>query len=215
MRACGDFRVLREMAHSRLARLRADAVSATASLPSRSAKHAIAVTTIDLLNSWAGFAKFYALSCIMNPRRVGGGRVGVSVGGLDFNGVIGVAVRHYKRGATPLADGSWHRRDEPAWHDTAVLTNLCATLGCTHLSDIQAAVSLGSRVFEDLPVFRNFFAHRNRGTATAARLIAPHYSIPSHRHPLSILATPPAGRPNALLVDWIDDVHVTIDLLCQ
>lgn len=215
MRACGDFRVLCAMGQSSLARLRAEALGAAAALPSRPAKLAIAMTTIDLLNAWSGFSRSYALSCIMNPRRVNGGRVKVMMTGLDFNGVIGVAMRRHKPKLTPRPDGSWHRRDEPPWHDTSVLTNLCSDLGCSHLGDVQGAVSLGSRVFDDLPVFRNFFAHRNRGTAGAACALAPKYSIASYRHPLSILAVAPAGSPNPLLVDWIDDLAVTIELLCH
>jgi hypothetical protein len=215
MRASEDFRILRATGHSALARLRLDVILASGSQPSRSANHALAVATIDLLNLWSNFSRFYALSCIMRPRRVSGGRVKVTMAGLDFNGVIGVAMKRYKPRATPRPDGSWHRRDEPPWHDTAVLTNVCTDLGCSHVADVQASVSLGSRVFDDLPVFRNFFAHRNRGTATAARLIAPHYAIPAYRHPLAILASTPAGRTNPLLVDWIDDLNVTIDLLCS
>jgi hypothetical protein len=76
-------------------------------------------------------------------------------------------------------------------------------------------VSLQSRAFADLPVFRNFFAHRNKGTAQAAGAIAPQYSIPSYRHPIEILATTPKGSPYPLLVDWIDDLSVTVELLCE
>lgn len=214
MRACGDFGVLLGIGRRRTARLRLEATEAISGLPSRQAKHAMAYVTIELLNFWSAFSRFYALSCIMSPRRVNGGRVKVTTVGLDFNGVIGLAMRRHKKNPTPRSDGSWHRRDEPPWHDTKVLINCCADLGCSHLSDVQAAVSLQSRVFEDLPVFRNFFAHRNMGTAEAARAIAPQYSIPGHRHPLQILASQPKARPVPLLVDWVDDLDVTIELLC-
>lgn len=215
MRACGDFRILAGLGKVALARLRAEAATATLTPDTRSSKHAIAITTIDLLNMWSAFSKHYALSCIMSPRRSSGGRVKVTRTGLDFNGVIGIAVLRHNKRARPQADGSWHRRNEPPWHDTTTLTSLCTDLGCSHLADIQAAVSLGSRVFTDLPVFRNFVAHRNKGTAKAAKDLAPQYSIASSHHPVAILATPPHGRPNALLVEWIDDLAVTVELLCQ
>lgn len=215
MRPCGEFRVLRSCAQTGLARMRKTAVEAVGQLPARQAKHALAVTTIDLLNYWSTFSRTYSLSCILKPRRVSGGRVTVTMPGLNFNGVIGVAMARHKPRLTPRPDGSWHRRDEPPWHDTAVLTNLCQDLGCSHLVDVQGAVSLQSRVFGDLPVFRNFFAHRNRGTTEAVRAIAPRYSIPSYKHPTEIIISLPRGRPSPLLVDWIDDLLITIELLCD
>lgn len=215
MRACGDLRVLFASAQANLARLRREALAATGQVRSRPAKHAIAVTTIDLLNSWSGFSRSYALSCVTAPRRRKGGRVRITQTGLDFNAVIGVAMKRHKPKLTPRPDGSWHRRDEPPWHDINVLTNCCRDLGCSHIADVEAAVSLQSRAFVDLPIFRNFFAHRNKGTAQAACAIAPHYSIPSYCHPLQILASTPKGRPYPLLVDWIDDIAITVELLCD
>jgi hypothetical protein len=215
MRASGDFRVLSGMGCSSLAQLRSSALRAIADLPQRRAKQAVAVVTIDLLNLWGAFSRAYVMSCIMRPRRANGGRVTVAMAGLDFNGVIGVAMRRHRPTLPPRSNGSWNRRDEPPWHMSDTFLNCCADLGCSHLQDVQAAMSLGSRVFDDLRHFRNFFAHRNEDTARKARVLAPNYSIPSYRHPIEILASSPFGRPHALLVDWIDDLDVTIELLCQ
>ena len=215
MRACGDLAVLCASAQAGVARMRKIVVDAASQMPARPAKQAIAITTLDLLNAWNSFSRSYALSCIMKPRRVRGGRVTVTRTGLDFNGVIGIMVAKHRRFATPSAAGIWHRRDEPPWHDTAILVDCCRELGCSHITQVEAAVSLQSRAFGDLPVFRNFFAHRNKGTAKAARDLAPRYSIPSSRHPLEILTSAPTGRPYPLLVDWIDDIAVTVELLCE
>ena len=114
-----------------------------------------------------------------------------------------------------LPGAVWHRRDEPTWHDPVVLRTGCVDLGCSHLVDVQAALSLPTRVFADLPVFRNFFGHRNGQTEDAAKNTARQYVISTALHPTEMLAARPAGRPYPLLVDWTDDVHAVIALLCD
>jgi hypothetical protein len=216
MRPSRRFAVLQLTATVRLRKLRDVASSASFSLPAPAAKIAIAHAVVESLNTWTEFVRSYFLSCILRPMRVRGGRVAASAfSGATFNDAIGVAMsRHRPR--TPLAaSGRWPRRDEPPWHDPYVLLRSCADLGCSNLGQIQAALSLPTRVFTDLPVFRNFFAHRNHMTAASARSLASHYSIPSYRHPMEILTSLPAGRPEPLLVDWIDDILIVIEFLCE
>lgn len=133
----------------------------------------------------------------------------------DFNYAVGLAIVSVRPHATPPHSGLWHRRDEPAWHDRNLLIRFCSNIGCSNISDIEGAFSFGSRVFEDLPVFRNFYAHRNGQTQLAATNLGPQYGIPATFTPSQILASYALGRPQQLILDLIDDIIFTIELLCD
>lgn len=216
MRPSRELRTLRRRAVAQLARLRSDANSVIADFSPRSRK-VIGYVAIDLLNAWAAFSRSYYLSCVVRPKRERGGRViATAFTGTGFTDAITVAMRRHKPFKNPLPGGGWDRRDEPAWHDIAVLMTSCTDLGCSNLAQIHAALSMGTGVFNRLPTFRNFFAHRNEATAQSVRNAAGFYSIPvAGRHPAEILRSQPHGRPFPLLLEWIDDLQATIELICE
>lgn len=110
--------------------------------------------------------------------------------------------------------GRWDRRDEPAWHDPNIFIRSCGAVGCSNYQDILAAFSVQAKAFDFLPVFRNFYAHRNEQTARRAINIAHEYSIVPHYHPTQILSSTAYGRPQSLLLDWIDEIIFVIEFLC-
>jgi hypothetical protein len=77
-------------------------------------------------------------------------------------------------------------------------------------------MSVDTRALQDLPVFRNFYAHRNEETAAKAIALAERqYLIRGRTHPTLAIATPPYQRPQPLILDWLDDIRAVIDLLCD
>lgn len=80
--------------------------------------------------------------------------------------------------------------------------------------DVLAAFSVPTKVFEHLPMMRNFYAHRNEHTARIAKNLA-RYTIPMRGHPTEILCTRAYGRPQILILDWIDDITAIVELLCE
>jgi len=160
----------------------------------------LSFVVIEILNTWTNFSRAYYLSCILKPRTVSGKRIIVLSLIPDFNSAISVAITHLRPHMTPPASGIWHRRDEPSWYDHNLLMRCCRNIGCSNITDIQAAFSLGSRVFVDLPVFRNFFAHRNSQTGKAAADLGPQYGIPATLRPSQILLSSPLGRPQPLIL---------------
>ena len=215
MRPSRDLGKLRRRAVTLLGRLRAEAIPVVTDFSPHSRK-IIGQVTIDLLNAWANFSRSYYLSCVLRPKRERGGRViATAFSGSGFTDAITVAMGRHRPKRQQLPGGGWSRRDEPPWHHTAVLLTSCADLGCSNLGQIQASVSTGTAVFNHLPTFRHFFAHRNDFTVSSARSVAASYSIPSAgQHPSEILRSPPYGRPSPLLLEWIDDLQVTIELMC-
>jgi hypothetical protein len=128
---------------------------------------------------------------------------------------LGAAITCINRWARPNTLGAWRRRDEPAWHDPNVLMSVCGNVGCSIHVQIGNAFSLGQNVFNDLPVFRNFFAHRNGQTSQAAKNIAPRYVLPSHLSPTELLLSVSPGATERLILEWLTEMLVTAEFLCK
>ena len=168
---------------------------------------------INLQNTWAEFCRAYALSSVRRPARLSGGFI--SVGAVHVRSERDVVVAAMQRFRPRVYNrGNWSRREEPAWHDPNTLLGTMEDVRASNLDEIRAALSLGSSVFDDLPVFRNFYAHRTETTAIKARVIAYRYGIPRLDHPTDILCCTPPRAAQSVMVEWIDDIWVTVQMLC-
>jgi hypothetical protein len=199
----------------RLARLRATAVSAVMATTDASDRdRRIGFVVIEAQNLWGNFARAYVLSCIVSPRRRRGGCVKLGNSAIRLPGdVLHLAARASKG---PHAPAPTSRREEPPWHDTSVLLKTCEGMKCSHLADVHAALSTQTRALYDLPVFRNFYAHRNQESAEKAiRIARQQYLIAGVSHPTEALAQPALQRPQALVLDWLDEIEVIMDFLCD
>jgi len=204
---------LARRARSNVARFRARATTVCFGATSAETRVQLAHITTGLLNTWTEFSRAYYLSCLLRPKRSKGGIVTVTFSGKRFEDAIAAVMQRFK--PYIYNAGRWSRRDEPAWHDLATFVPACTALGCSNLADIQAAVSVPTKVFQDLPVFRNFFCHRNQSTMEAcARIALTHYGIVAP-HPCEMLKASAVRRPAPLLIDWIDDMDTVVEWLCE
>jgi len=199
----------------RLKRLRNDLQVIAGVVPIRTREIFVCHLAVELLNTWTNFVRAYYLSGMICARRKGGGRVMVPNPQLDENDALEPAIHQFKPNALRKADGSWQRRDEPTWHDPKVLLTICNTVSFSNLPDLQAAFSTGTRAFGDLPVFRNYFGHRNQRSRLAAENLAPQYGIPATRRPSEILTSRPLGRPQILMLEWLDDLTFVMQFMCH
>lgn len=203
------------MTQRRRGRLRARAVIALRPMIERAErdKH-LAYVTIEAQNLWANFVRSYLLSCLHSPRRIRGARVALGNTMIRLPGDLLHAAAKAQKGPTAAAPTT--RREEPPWHDVSLFLRTCQDIKCSHLADVQTALSVSTRAFYDIPVFRNFYAHRNEESAQKAlELVRRYYLITTARHPTDALATPPLRRPQALILDWLDDLGVVMELLCD
>jgi hypothetical protein len=114
----------------------------------------------------------------------------------------------------PNQAGLWEVRDEPPWHDPYWLTHLAQDEKFANHADIDAAFSTGYQVFSDLPVFRNYFAHRNQRTREAAMRLAPKYGVGTTLKPSEVLrAVAPSGTVS-VLHEWVNQLDYTLEYLC-
>ena len=214
MRRTSQLTTLQNSACKRIWRLRNIAAAMPGGHSTQSIEIHLEYVTIETLNAWVNFIRAYYLSGLLGAKRCGPSRVRVSHVIANENAAIGQAVLYWRRSAMPKPDGSWERRDEPTWHDPASVLPICLARGFSNIADLQAAVSTGTRVFRDLPVFRNYYAHRNQRTRKAAVDLAAIYGIVSTTRPSDILLTRPLGRSQPLILDWLDDLRFTIEYIC-
>jgi len=215
MRPAKHLGLLQYTMRERLRRLDVMAAAACLAYPAREGRVTLSYVVIELLSAWTEFLRTYFLSCILNPKRVRGGRVrATTFVGATFNDAMTVAMTLHKHRMALPAGGVWHRRDEPTWFNPHVFLTSCQALGVSNIAQIQNALSAQTRVMIDLPAFRNYVAHRNENSARSARRIAAHYTIPGFKHPLQVLCTLPHRRPQPLLREWISDLDVLVEFLC-
>ena len=175
--------------------------------------------TIEALNTWSNFSRSFYLSCTLHPRTVNGNRVTTRIETGNFNEAIGEAISLYRSSATPNPQGLWHRREEPTWHERSTITKVCNHIECSNITDISHGLSGQQTFFTHLPVFRNFYGHRNQQTEKAAMQLAPRYGIPATLRPSDILRQFPISGTSTpstsiLLVQWLDEIEFTIEYLC-
>jgi hypothetical protein len=174
----------------------------------------ISFVTIEVQSTWSNFARCFYLSCAMGCREGRRSRISAAVSYATVNDALGAAILQFRPKATPLATGMWHRRDEPAWHEPRTLEVLAIKNGWTNLATIQSVFSLRSRALVDLPVFRNFYAHRSVENLRAASAQAPMYGHPTSLRPTQVLLSIPIGGRGALLSQWIEELSTMSLWLC-
>lgn len=196
----------------RLERLRRS-VDAAVGAPSAADK-TVAHAAIEVINVWANFTRAYLLSCPNRPALRTNGVITLSDASVTTPGdVIAVATRTMKG---PLASIPVDRRDEPDWKDPALFIKTSQAIGVSNFDRVKAAFGLRVGVFQHLPTFRNFYAHRNEDTAARALGVARrHYLISGAKRPTEALLARAHGRSQALLLDWIDETRVVVELLCD
>jgi hypothetical protein len=141
--------------------------------------------------------------------RVNGG----TIAGVPFKKAIDLAITTLNPRAPSRLNRT--RREEPPWQKPKTLLDLATDFKFSNQKQINAAFGYGFRVFDDLPKFRNFFAHRNEETSGKAQRLGPAYGVPSTWRPWRILAASAIGRPQAIILDWFDEIRRTGEDLCE
>jgi hypothetical protein len=153
----------------------------------------ITFAAVNLLNSWANFQRTYFICCLLGAKSAALKKIVSNQTGIITtpNDAVGKAILHFTPTRTPRRNGIWDTRDEPTWHDANTLLKLSSAFAFSNDSDIQTAFTFGFTAHKNLIVFRNYYAHKNRGTRGKAQAIAVHYLIPQRLHPTDILLALP------------------------
>ncbi len=179
----------------------------------REAERAAAYIVIELLNLWASFSKYYFISTALGARSRSG--LGYTASpSPNSNVALGLAIVVEKPKASARPDGSWHRRDEPDWHNPHVLQRVLEKNSCSNHHIVDNIISGSADLFRTLPVFRNYFAHKNFQTYQAAMTLAPSFGVSVARRPVDVILAPALSGPNIVLVEWVDEIQIAVDYLC-
>lgn len=208
-----DLGILSAAARHRLARLQSLIVALRAPTDAEEDR-TVAYVTIEALNTWSGFCRSLYLSCARAAKTQKGNRISHAESSVRTDED---AIRFAMRRAKPklAAVTRVRRRDEPTWHDPNVLLTVVGALGASNASQVAAGLSLVPDLFAHLPATRNFFAHRNASTAQAVRQVARAKRVSPRLRPADFLCTRVAGRPQSVLADWLDELRITIELVCE
>lgn len=186
----------------------------------RSVDSAVAFVVIELDNLWAGTARSFFLSAAFCAADGKGNRIHLSRAprARTTDEALTHAIRRckpsrYKSGQK----GPWTWSDEPGWWNPTTLLKAMDEIGASNYPQVSAAMSTSPGAFGYLHTFRNFYAHRSEGTR--ADIIG---GLRRLRFPTTYTATsaltaprilPGLIRPQALILDWLDDVRNTISML--
>lgn len=169
---------------------------------------------VELHNTWSLFVRSFYLSCIFEAKRRNGVRVTSNV---TFPRSTVLAIDRAMTVCRPSARGvaPWLRRDEPPWQTPGTIIRLSQTLAFSNFAQITAALSYQPDVFPHLRDVRHFFSHRNEETMRVALNNGRHYGVVGLRHPKELLRAVAVGRPQPIVLDWMDDVANVIGLMCD
>jgi hypothetical protein len=171
----------------------------------------VARICIDSLNQWTNFSRSFYLSCIAGARTKTGSIARTSAFSfVDFQAAIDYATASAK---PHLKNFPVKRREEPPWFDPFLLLSLSQKLAFTNQAAVIAALSGKTNVFNHLPVFRNFFAHRNEDTHRKTVRIETDLGGPTFKFPSHYLLYTPSGKTACVLEEWLIDLRIVSDII--
>jgi hypothetical protein len=206
-----NYHRLHRSANMRLIWLR-DKVNSLTPITSLSHDESIAYVVIESTNIWASFTRAYYLSWFMKPRTMTGQRVNCTRHFVSFQDALLFAIRHLRSPEYKRARAS--RRDEPTWHDPGNLLSLAAAVGVSNIGQISSALSFGATYSSNLPTVRNFYAHRNDETFRKVQNKAALLGLGTNLRPGEFVCAALPSRPQNVISDWLDEMRLTIELLC-
>jgi hypothetical protein len=107
----------------------------------------------------------------------------------------------------------WRDYELPDFQNKGHLTQALGYIGATIYGDVDTATSYPTRVLLDLPTMRNFYAHKAERAARTASSLGSHYGLAQPLPPPVLLCTPPKGRADILVVEWLADLAAIFSLM--
>lgn len=203
---------LAEVKHWGLRRLASlhEAAEVAATLPTPVPFTVLCPLVLDFHSVCATFLRSYYLSSATGATTAAGTRVTTTVPLRSHRDAMTFAVHRTKR---LKGTGPWSGRDEPTWHDSAIVIRLLRVSGCSNWPGVAAAWSVGTNALPHLTTARNYFAHRSESTAIKLRRLSREYSVAPSSEPSTILVQRAPGRPQSILEDWFDDMAAVFGLM--
>ena len=179
---------------------------------------AFVITELD--NLWAGMARSFFLSVAYCARDGTGNPIRLTNATKAQN--PDEALTHAIRRCKPWRfrkgkNGPWTWRDEPLWWNPKTLLDAMDEIGASNYQLVSTAMGASPNALSYLHTFRNFYAHRNRGTRARVTPELRNLNFPTTYTATAALTSPRIElgliRPQPLILDWLDEVRNTISML--
>lgn len=157
---------------------------------------------VELHNCWSGFARSFFLSVMCGTLTLNGRRAFPTL-----TGPFASADDALKRASSALG-----RTDEPHWFDQVTYTRLATHFGFNNLNSITAAFAYPTTFFK-LATVRNFFAHKNQGTAKKVSNLGHALYALTVTCPESLLLDSLSATSAPLAIEWLHDAKVMSGLM--
>jgi len=152
---------------------------------------------VRLHDAWARFCReLVVISAYAKPFTAQGQQVQRAPGIKRRNEVISKLLSTYRK-----------KRFEPKWYDTLECLDAAKRLKISNFLVIMSGLSLSPSPVQDLTYIRNFFAHRNYGTAQNIADVVNNLNLSTGLRPDLIIAeTVPPGV--SVFRKWVNQLHV-------
>jgi hypothetical protein len=210
-----DLGRLQAISLRRVSRIRTTASRISLGSPKSEQQTGVAYAVIELHNLWYSFSRHLYLSAVLGAKDPSGAKIAILVPrptSVDDALTPAIRLRPSHRSRKP----PWSWADEPPWAKPQVLLDSLHAVGASNESKVSAGVSTTGTVFSELTTFRNFFAHRGKDTFLRLPPLLRAHSFPSDLKPSQALLSNSSmlgtKRPQALLLDWVDEIEDAISL---
>jgi hypothetical protein len=166
---------------------------------------------IEAANLWAQYSRCLYLSAAFGARDKTGTPAVTSPAASERAAIDQAvhALRPKLRGTTKR----WTRQELPDFQNKGHLSKCLYYIGASVSPTVDAAVSYNSRVLNDLPTMRNFYAHKSREAQESASALGRHYGVTGRLEPAELLSTVPRGAGDILLREWLADLAAILKLM--
>lgn len=104
---------------------------------------------------------------------------------------------------------------EPSWGIPREINQALNSIGAHNKVSVSLAVNSSNSPSEEIRNVRNFFAHRNQGTATKARLALSAHSLPSLHNFDAAIQTSVRSGSASMFEDWVHRLIAVAYAACQ
>lgn len=181
---------------------------------SRDAERVTAYVAIDAVTLWTQFSRSYYLATVMGARDASGNR---PLAPSSRRRTVQEALTPAVVALNPKwanAGPPWKPQHEPDWKVPTQFVKALAAVGAANQQPVSAALSFGAKAFGDLPTCRNHFAHKDEATARKVLNLRAKYRLPPQlERPTQVLLARSPGRPQSVLLDWLDELRTATVLL--
>ena len=208
MRATGDLSKLHDAITGRLARLRKLYAASMPPLPG--SQPALAIAAIELDNLVIASIRQFMISSLTGARTADGKKVTVTPRMKDEGEVAAFVLsvlssQSFQNLGNPTRVARQH---EFKIREPRFIERVMSSCSASNLISVQAAFSLPTTLFSDLPTIRNFYAHRNDDTWRKVKIRAQGLGVYRVRTADELLTSGLPGRPVTVFEDWLDDAEL-------